>query len=429
MCNILEFGARGDGVANDAAAIQAAIDRCARQGGGTVLVPSGRKFLTGTFELKSNVHLLVDTGAEILASLNPDHYREGTLILAKGADNLTLGGRGTIHAQGRQFMREELPYIFRAKSWRPRMMVLEGCRNLRMRELTLRESALWTVHLAGCEDVAIQGLSILNDRKIPNCDGIAVDSSRNVRISDCHIEAGDDCIVLKTLRQFSHYGACENVTVQGCTLYSTSAALKIGTETVNDIRNIVFNNCVIQDSSRGLGIMLRDEGTVENVLFSNMTVETRYPDPDWWGVAEPIHISALPRKEGLKVGKVRNIRFSNLICRSENGAVLHGSEESVPEDIILENVKIRLEKWAPFEGGKQDLRPSDRVGLSERPTAGIYARKVSDLVLHRCTVEWGDWVPEYFGSALEVHEVAGLHNVHFRGASARPDRVPAQQVS
>lgn len=426
--DVVDFGARGDGRTNDAAAIQAAIDRCTRDGGGTVLVPSGGRFLTGTFELRSKVHLLVDTGAEILASLEPEHYREGTLILAKGAHDLTLSGRGTIDAQGRRFMREELPYIFRPGPWRPRMMVLENCRNLRLRDLTLRESALWTVHLAGCQDVAIDALSILNDRKIPNCDGIALDSSKNVRISDCHIEAGDDCIVLKTLRQYARYGACENVTVRGCTLQSTSAALKIGTETVNDIRDVIFSDCVVRDSSRGLGIMLRDEGTVENILFSNLTVETRYPDPDWWGVAEPIHISALPRTAGQKVGRVRNVRFSNILCRGENGVVLHGSAESVPEDILLENVKVRLEKWSSFAGGKQDLRPSDRLGVSTRPTAGIYARRLRDLVLHRCSVEWGEPRPPYFGSALEIQEVEGVENHYFRERSVPPELSPTQRT-
>lgn len=426
--DVRDFGARGDGATNDAPAIQAAIDRCARAGGGTVLVPAGGRFLTGTLELRSHVHFRVDAGAELLASLEPAHYREGALILARGARDLTLSGRGTIHGQGRRFMREELPHIFRPGPWRPRLLMLERCVNLRLRDLTLREAPFWTLHLAGCEDVAIYGLSILNDRKIPNCDGIGVDSSRNVRISDCHIEAGDDCIVLKTLREHpAGYGPCENVTVRGCTLASTSAALKIGTETVRDIRDVVFSGCVVRDSSRGLAIQLRDEGTVENVLFSDLIVETRYPDADWWGAAEPIHLSALPRREGARVGRIRDVRFSNVLCRSENGVVLHGSPESVPEGIVLERVKVRIEKWTEFAGGKLDLRPS-AAGLTDRPTAGIYGEALRDLSLLRCAVEWEGAPPPYSRYALELRSVAGLEKVGFRGRSAAPGRFPDELI-
>ena len=414
LFNILDFGARGDGTTNDAEAIQQAVNRCSEAGGGTVLVPAGKVFLTGSFELKSHVNLHIENGAVLRASLNQDHYREQVLIEANGAEHISLTGRGTIHAQGRQFMREELPDIFRPKPWRPRMMVLENCHNVRMCDLTLRESALWTVHLAGCTDVAIDGLSIINDRKIPNCDGIALDCCRNVRITGCHIEAGDDCIVLKTLRRYAQYGPCENITVNGCTLASTSAALKIGTETVNDIRNVIFNGCVIRDSSRGLGIMLRDEGTVEHVIFSNILIETRFFHTDWWGAAEPIHVTALPREQGKPIGRVRDVRFSNIICRSENGIFLRGSEESKPSDVSFENVKVRLERWTDWPGGRHDVRPSDRLGVYEHPTAGFYLQHAQDIALHRCMVAWGEARPVYFRHALESHDVVGLENVHFK---------------
>ncbi len=414
LYNILDFGAKGDGTTNDADAIQQAINHCNETGGGTVLVPAGKTFLTGSFELKSHVNLHIEHGATLRASLNPDHYRAQVLIEANKANHISLTGRGTIHAQGRQFMREELPDIFRPKPWRPRMMVLEHCRNVRMRDLTLRESALWTVHLAGCTDVAIDGLSILNDRKIPNCDGIALDCCRNVRITGCHIEAGDDCIVLKTLRRYAHYGPSENITVTGCTLASTSAALKIGTETVNDIRNVIFSGCVIRDSSRGLGIMLRDEGSVEHVIFSDITIETRFFHTDWWGAAEPIYVTALPRETGKAIGRVRDVRFSNIICRSENGVFLRGSEESMLSDVSLENVKVHLERWTDWPGGRHDMRPSDRLGVYEHPTAGFYLHHAQDSALHRCTVAWGAERPTYFRHALETHDVIGLENVHFK---------------
>jgi hypothetical protein len=416
--DISDFGAVGDGTTNDAPAIQAAIDRCSESGGGTVLVPPGSRHLTGSFVLKSNVTLLLGTGAELLGSTDRQHYQRDTLIHAHGAQNISISGRGTINGQGRSFMGEELPHIYRALPWRPRMMILENCQNVRLTDFTIRDSPLWTVHLAGCDDVAIRSLTILNDRRIPNCDGIAVDSSKNVRISDCHIEAGDDCIVLKALESYAQYGACENIAVHGCTLESTSAALKIGTETVNDIRNVVFSGCVIRDSHRGLGIMLRDHGTVENVLFSDLIVETRYFHPDWWGAAEPIYVTALPRRPDTVPGKVRNVRFSNILCRSENGALLHGFRESILDDVRLENVRISVGRWTEHPGDRQDLRPSHLEGLSQRATAGVYGRHARDLVLDRVTVEWLEGLPA--GTAVDVADVTGMENLHFR------ERTPAR---
>lgn len=426
--DVRDFGAQGDGRTNDAGAIQQTIDRCAADGGGTVLLPAGHQFLTGSLVLKSHVNLHLEHGAELRASLNPDDYQASRLIEAIDATHVSITGRGTINAQGRQFMHEERPHIFRPKSWRPRMMVLENCHHLRIQDVTLQQSALWTVHLAGCTDVAVQGLSILNDRKVPNCDGIAVDCSKNVRISDCHIEAGDDCIVLKTVERFAQYGPCENVTVTNCTLASTSAAVKIGSETVNDVRNLLVTNCVVRDSHRGLGIMLRDQGTVENIMFSNITVETRYFHDDWWGAAEPIYVTSMPRERGRPVGTVRNVRFSNILCRSENGAFIRGSAASRPEGIVLENVQLQLAKWTDETGGRHDVRPWDQEGAYEHPSAGVYCRQAHGVTLDRCRVTWDEDPPSYFRHALEVHGVRDLEKIRFTGDSAHPDRYPAEQI-
>lgn len=414
---ITEFGAQAGGASNSGPAIQRAIDACWTAGGGVVLVPPG-VFLTGTFQLRSDVELHLVAGAVLLGSTDRAHYRESTLIEATSARNVSITGKGEINGQGGSFMRVLEDDIYRAEDWRPRMMVLEDCENVRLEGVTLRDSAWWTVHLAGCRGVTAGGLSILNDRRIPNCDGIAVDCSRNVRISGCHIEAGDDCVVLKTLRSYSQYGPCENVVVTGCTLASTSAALKIGTETVNDVRNVVFSDCVVRDSHRGLAIMLRDEGTVENVLFSNMTVETRRFTSNWWGAAEPIHVSALPRQTGLPVGTARDIRFSNILCRSENGVFLHGSEETRPENVVLEGVKVKLERWSETPGGLHDLRPSDGATVYETDTSGIFASQLRDLELFRCTVEWGSPLPTRAGPALVLDRVEELRNAFFRGERA-----------
>ena len=351
------------------------------------------------------------------------------LLIVDRKENVVIRGSGTIDGNGAHFVAEDLGTIFKPAQWRPGLVHLRRCRRLRICDVRFADSANWTVHLLGCEDVVIRGITIANSLKMPNCDGIDPDHCRNVRIIGCHIEAGDDCIVLKTLERYSEYGPCENVTVTGCTLASTSAALKIGTETINDIRNVVYSNCVARSSSRGLGIMLRDGGTVENILYSNITVETRYYEGNWWGAAEPIYITALPRDAGHELGTVRNIRFSNVVCRGENGVFIRGSEESAVEDVLLQNVKVQVEKWAEDGGGTHDIRPAAEYdGIHEHPTAGFYCEKTDGLTLDNCTVEWAEDPPSYFRHALELHDVSDFDTRHFTGASAHPDRYKAQLI-
>jgi len=445
--NVMDYGAAGDGVQNDARAIQKAIDACHKAGGGMVLVPGGKVFLSGTVTLKSHVNLHVEYGTKVLASPDPADYPNTDLrcmIEARGACNIALTGGGTIDGNGRRFIEGDLTYIYQPMdpALRARLVGLLDCRGVTVRDLTLLDSANWCLHLVGCEDVVIHGLRILNDLKMPNCDGIDPDHCRNVRISDCHIQAGDDCIVLKTTAGYRQFGPTENITVTGCTLISTSAAIKIGSESTQDFRNLVFQSCVIRNSSRGLAIQLRDQGNVENVVFANMTVETRLFEDHWWGKAEPIYVTAIRRFRDEPdsypewnptgaIGRVRHVRFSNLLCSGENGAFLSGNPDSPLEDIVLDNVRLEVDKWTKWPGGRHDYRPCDKAGpafrdprkdpgLVDHPTAGVFIQHARDVVLHGVTVAWGSERPPYFRHALEANNVDGLRLEGFSGQPAHP---------
>jgi len=271
--DIRQHGARGDGVSNDATAIQATIDACSAAGGGTVLVPAGVTFLAGSFALRGGIEFRVERGARILASPRKEDYTgyavpndpngvEGekrVWISAFEAHDLAITGGGVIEGNAKAFMTAELPHIYRGTAWRPHMLVLVGCHRLDIREVCLRDAGNWTLHLSGCRDVLIDGIRILNDLKVPNCDGIDLDHCQDVRVANCHIAAGDDCIVLKNLAPYARYGPCRNITITNCTLISTSAAVKIGSESCDDFSAITVSNCAIHGSSRGLAIQLRDE--------------------------------------------------------------------------------------------------------------------------------------------------------------------------
>ncbi len=435
--NICDYGAVGDAETNDAAAIQAAVDACSEAGGGRVLVPAGRTCLTGYFEIKSNVEFHVERGARIIASTDRGHYPRGpgrrrALIGAQDAENISFTGGGEIDGRAPLFMAEKGPHIYK-RDWGTFMFFLVGCRNVTFRDLTIRDGTLWTVRISGCRDVVISGVRILNNMKVPNNDAIDVDACRNVRISDCHIVAGDDGIVLKAVDSFAREcGACENVLVTNCTIRSSSSALCIGCEARAPIRNVIFQGCVVHDTHRGLSINLSHEGDVENVLFSDILVETRLYHPRWWGRGEPIYVKAMPWTKDDSVGRIRNVRFSNILCRSENGALIWGWEPDRIQGLLLENVRVEIDKWTEFRAGQHDIRPYPEdegrgsqvgAGVYDHPTAGFFLKNATDVTLRNCEVTWNAGRRQQeWRHALEAHGVADLRLEGFRGEAAWPHR-------
>ena len=372
--DVLSFGAKGDGVTDDAVAIQKAIDRCSAEGGGIVLFPRNHVFLSGPVELKSNVELHLEATATLKANPDESIYKlsafgenrgEGMLWLwAKDAKNISITGKGTIHGNGIAFMGAELEDSYELKPLadqtfdpRPHVLTLTNVQNLTIRDVTIREGAYWTVHLIGCDEAVIDGINLLNNLKIRNGDGIDLDHSKNVRIANCHITSGDDCICLKNRREFEKYGSCHDIVVTNCVMSSRSCAIKIGSENMDSIYNVVFDNCIITSSNRGLGIQNRDEGTVTDVVFSNIQLDCRLWSDVWWGKAEPIYVTSYPRANGNhkdanwrfpkgqiegRCGEVSRIYFNNITALSENGCFVGGDVPGKVKDIYFNNVRVNL---------------------------------------------------------------------------------------
>ena len=372
--DILSFGAKGDGVTDDAMAIQKAIDRCSAEGGGIVLLPRNHVFLSGPIELKSQVELHLEATATLKANPDEGIYRlsafgenrgEGMLWLwAKDAENISITGKGTIHGNGIAFMGAELGDSYELKPLadqtfdpRPHVLTLMNVTNLTIRDVTIKEGAYWTVHLIGCNEAVIDGINLLNNLKIRNGDGIDLDHSKNVRIANCHITSGDDCICLKNRREFEQYGSCHDIVVTNCVMSSRSCAIKIGSENMDSIYNVVFDNCIITGSNRGLGIQNRDEGTVTDVVFSNIQLDCRLWSDVWWGKAEPIYVTSYPRANGNhkdanwrfpkgqiegRCGEVSRIYFNNITALSENGCFVGGDVPGKVKNIFFNNVRVKL---------------------------------------------------------------------------------------
>jgi polygalacturonase len=310
--NAVDYGAVADGKTLCTKALQKAVDECAAAGGGTVYFPAG-KYLSGAIFLKSNVTLHIGEGATLLASTNfgdfppfkprwrilSDDTKRSSLITGIDLKNIAVTGRGTLNGQGKPWW-EALRKDKNRKEGqkkiltygRPRVINLYRCHNVLLQGVTIVDSPSWTVHPVGCENLVVDGISIINPESGPNTDGVNPESCRNVRISNCFIDTGDDCITLKSGRDEEGRlkgKPTENVTITNCVMYKGHGAIVIGSEMSGDVRNVTANNivCVGTDravrikSTRGRG------GVVENIRFSNFVVEN---------VREPIYITTFYTK-------------------------------------------------------------------------------------------------------------------------------------
>lgn len=407
--NIIDFGAIDDGTTNNASAIQAAIDAAANAGGGQVLIPAG-EFLSGTLRLRSNIDFHLAAGAILISSLKREDildfaalfeddnedtgWEGGCFLFAYGEENLTISGEGTIYGQGDKVFFDddtdggyhECP--LNVTAFRPRTTFFEHVTNLTVRDITIRDAAFWTLHMAGCRHVRIQDIRILNDERGANNDGIDPDTCQDVIITGCLVKTGDDAIVVKTTKPMAEkYGTCENIVIQNCILYSHDSALKIGTETHGDIRNIIFSDCIIKDCSRGIGIWVRDGALIEDIQVHHVSGSVRkYADAmresgpsRWWGNGEPIFINATCRKNQRDCpGKIRSITFDHIYMKAECSIFVAGEENSHIKDISFSDIKITMCRQGTQEHGSFDEQPSKR-DVYEHEIPALYGRYVDGL--------------------------------------------------
>ncbi len=436
---------RGD-VAADTAVIQRAIDACAAGGGGSVVVPGGLKVTIGSIQLRSHVDLHLERGAVLKATGRHEDFtitnpypvttrpgevapQIGVMIYANEAEDVAISGAGTIDGNSPAYVAQHGAEIDKAKDARPYTIVFRASKHVTLRDVTIRDGAFWTVRTLGCDDVLIADIRIDNSLLMPNNDGLDIDWSSNVRIRGCHIVSGDDCIALKTAPEsMGIHQPCEHIVITGCTLKSKSSAIVVGSDVIGTIRDVIVDDCAIYDSHRGVSVRVNLAGTAERILFSNLTIQTRIYDPAWWGRGTPIDVVVTPWNDVTKAGVVRDVRFSNIDARGENGIVVYGYGPGMIENVTFDRVAVHIDKTTSYAGGHQDFRPAPTNEFPEMTTSGFLLRNASGVTLRDCRVTWGEHRPDYYRHAIDAQGIASLDVRDFVGESANPAKWPARVV-
>lgn len=471
VCNILEFGAIGDGHTLASTAINTAMKVCAAKGGGTVEVPAGT-WLTGTVHLQSRVTLQLDAGSVLLGSPNLQDYpplphasegRDTALLVADHVHDISIIGDGIIDGNSSAFVgtpqsssgtwfdvqRTRNPEGLRnllqhseegtlPMKDRPGILLLAlHSDGISLRDFRVRNAPNWGIKLMCSDHIIVSDLDVRNSMRIGNTDALDISNSSNALVENSYLEAGDDALVVggPCADGWCRERSTENVVVNNVILRSRSAALRIGPNAAG-ARNFTFSNMVIYDSNRGIMVQARDAETLENLLFSNVTINTRFIDsPGWWGNGEPVSITVakwaygswnppFPDVPNPGIGLIRHLRFSNIIATGPSPFILYSTVPGRIQDVAVEGLSMTMQAGplTPVLGGNLELTPTtpQSDGLFRQDLSAILLHNVEDVSFTRTRVQWEGLFPNYYRSAFEAHGFKQLRIRDFVGKANAP---------
>jgi polygalacturonase len=437
LFDVTRYDAACDGRTLATAGLQRAIDACGAAGGGTVLVPAGR-YLTGALFLRSHVNFHLSSGATLLASQDPKGYpavkgrEEGlertvhaSVLTGVDLENVTISGRGTIDGQGdwwwdadesirkarvaAKLPREAENPAGSPLQWpRPRSINLIRCREGIVSGIVIKDSPSANVHLVYCTDVLVEGITTFQKRIARSTEGVMVDSSKRVRIRDCSLSAGADCVSIKS--GYNEDGRrvglpTEDVAITGCHMFRTGGSgLAIGSEVAGGVRDVVMSDCVIQDTMEGLHFRAPRGrgGVVENIRVANVVLENiakvavqltnfwdsiRMDGPFGFkitqvrGNPETARSRLLPVNEGTPT--FRNFSFSGLTVGKAAGlAVIEGLPERYMTGVSLQDITFVHGTAGIFCSLAADVSIGN-LSVNTLDTPAVDAREVQRLEIHR----------------------------------------------
>ncbi len=425
---ISDFGAIPNNASvNNAKSINAAIEFCSENGGGIVVVDKGA-YTSGTIYLKSNVVLYIEKNSSIIASHNTDDFTENALIYANNCENIGIVGSGKICGEGNFFsLKPHLPpktepfknaldvwdlrqeyrkrIRFPHKSKYGYLLLLMNCNRIKLYNLILENSAMWTVNINSSDNVNISNVIINNNRHVGNCDGIDICGSSNVEIKKCFVSTADDGIALKNNMSIATSGddglkvknnldvTCKqgmsNIYIHDCEVISCTNAFKIGTETSLDISDVTVENCkfyltdIYPAGVSGISIESCDGARVRNIKISNIEINS---------MACPLFIRLCNRNGDKKTeldgkGVIENISVKNIKADNiEIPIMIMGIPNQKIKDIILENFDIKYADGRDyidfrFKIPEQEKEYPECNRFRNINAYGLFLRHVDDVLI------------------------------------------------
>lgn len=377
--DVRENDAVGDGTELDTEPIQTALDACAETGG-TVHVPPG-EYRTGPLRVGDDTTLHLDAGATLLFVRDYEAFPtvesrwEGwnqfgfhPCLLVRNARNVEITGRGTIDGQGDYWWsfydtpESEYPEGLRTRldefderndkkddvssfTLRPPLFQVTESDNVSVSGVTLRNSPFWNTHIVYSENVTVHDVNIENPADAPNGDGIDIDSSRHVRISDTYVNAGDDAICIKSGKDEEGRTVGEpasQITITNCTVEAGHGGVVIGSEMSGDVRDVTVSNCTFTGTDRGIRIKTQRGrgGVVEDLRFDTIVMR-RVVCPFVINGYYFTDIDSDPIAVDESTPMVRNVHFHNVTARDVSFAgFFAGIPEQPFEGISFSNVRI-----------------------------------------------------------------------------------------
>ena len=383
--NVRDFGAKGDGINFDSDSIQKALNACAGTGG-AVLFPAGT-YLSKPLEIGTKSTVLLEKGAVLKASPHHADWMKspGDWLKVKGnsdfipfirgvhLQDVTITGEGIIDGGGDAWWGEAEKARQIKPGYtlpRPNLVVFKDCRNLKLQNITLRNSPKFHLVPTDCDGVVISNVTILSPERAANTDAIDPSNCRNVLITHCRIDVGDDNVAIKAGHPVEGRSfACEEITVSDCT-FLHGHGMSIGSETAGGVHHVKVKNCTFENTDNGIRIKSNPGkgGLVEDITYEDITMKNVNPAITMTcsyasnssgdkSQAKPVLQSL--KNSGDSIPKFRKIRITNLsaTCQKSAGKIL-GLPDSLISDVLLENVKISAPEPFVIENAT-DIRMSN----------------------------------------------------------------------
>lgn len=444
--NVRDYGAKGDGQNVDSDAVNRAIAEATKNGGGTIFFPAGT-YLSYSIRLQSNITLYFDAGATLLAAYpekdrgydlpeeNPHNkfqdfghsHWKNSLIWGIKLKNVTIKGDGLINGRGLTRESSQLPGVGN------KAIALKECTNVKIKDISMIHCGHFAVLATGIDNLVLDNLIVDTNR-----DGFDIDACKNVRVSNCTVNAPwDDAIVLKSSYGHGYFKDTENVTITNCfvsgydrgTVYNgtykreepqapdqgfVTGRIKMGTESSGGFKNIAISNCVFEHC-RGLALETVDGGHLEDVVITNITMRDIVNSPLFLRLG-----SRLRSPKGTPVGVMRRITISNINvynADSRYASIISGIPNHNIEDVTLNNIRIY------YQGGgtKEDalLVPEEKESsypepwmFGTIPASGFFLRHVDNIEMNNVEVRFmkSDYRPLLWMDAIDNCRI-----INFRG--------------